>query len=96
MYKDRHAERTEVRTGVSDGDWIEVVNLQHAKASRVGDLWTQVSGSEQVIFGDLSSRADGAPVEVVTAVAEPKVASANPPVNRVLTASAPIAPRSTQ
>jgi hypothetical protein len=96
MYKDGNAEWTEVRTGVSDGDWIEVVNLQHVEASRVGDLWTQVSGFEQVILGDLSSRADGAPVEVVTAVAEPKVASANPTIDRGLPASAPVAPRSTQ
>jgi hypothetical protein len=93
MYKDRRAERTEVRRGVSDGKRIEVVNLQHTKGSSVGDLWTHF---DQVILGDLSSRADGAPVEVVTAVAEPKVASANPPVNRGLTASAPVAPRSTQ
>jgi hypothetical protein len=56
----------------------------------------QVSGSEQVILGGLSSLADGAPVEVVAAAAEPKVASANPPINRGPTASAPVAARSTQ
>ncbi len=27
-YKDGHAQRTEIRTGISDGDWIEVTNLQ--------------------------------------------------------------------
>jgi hypothetical protein len=93
MYKDRHAERTEVRRGVSDGERIEVVNLQHTKGSSVGDLWTH---SEQVILGDLSSLADGAPVEVVTPPTEPKVASANPTIDRGRTASAPVAPRSTQ
>ena len=56
----------------------------------------QVSGSEQVILGDLSSRAAGALVEVVTPPMEPKVASANPTIDRGRTASAPVAPRSTQ
>ena len=28
MYKDGHAQRTEIQTGVSDGEWIEVTNLQ--------------------------------------------------------------------
>jgi hypothetical protein len=56
----------------------------------------KVSGSEQVILGDLSSLADGAPVEVVTPPTEPKVASANPTIDRGRTASAPVAPRSTQ
>ena len=27
MYKDGHAQRTEIQTGVSDGEWIEVTNL---------------------------------------------------------------------
>ena len=63
-YKDGHAVRTEVRTGVSDGEWIEVTNLQRPTASKSDDPWKPVSGTEQVILGDLSILADGSPVEV--------------------------------
>ena len=72
-YKDGHAERTEIRTGVSDGEWIEVTNLQRPTASEVDHPWVPVNGSEQVILGDLSILADGAPVEVVPASGEAKV-----------------------
>ena len=56
--------RTEVQTGVSDGEWIEVTNLQLPTASNGEDPWTPIDGSEQVILGDLSILADGGPVEV--------------------------------
>ena len=56
--------RTEVRTGVSDGEWIEVTNLQRPTASSLDRPWMPVDGSEQVILGDLSILADGGPVEV--------------------------------
>jgi HlyD family secretion protein len=74
-YKDGHAKRTEIRTGISDGEWIEVTNLQRASASKTDHPWVPVNGSEQVILGDLSILADGAPVEVVPASDEGKVAS---------------------
>ena len=64
MYKDGHAQRTEIQTGVSDGQWIEVTNLQRPTESTVDHPWMPVNGSEQVILGDLSILADGAPVEV--------------------------------
>ena len=78
-YKDGHAVRTEVRTGVSDGDWIEVTNLQRPTSSSVDDPWAPVNGSEQVILGDLSILADGGPVEVVPAPQATKVAAEPPP-----------------
>ena len=37
-YKDGHAERTEVRTGISDGEWMEVTNLQNATVSVIGGI----------------------------------------------------------
>ncbi len=66
MHKDGHAVRTEIRTGVSDGEWIEVTNLQRPAASHVEHPWKPVDGSEQVILGDLSILADGSPVEVAS------------------------------
>ena len=75
MYKDGRAVRTEIRTGVSDGEWIEVTNLQRPTAANAEEPWTPVNGSEKVILGDLSILADGDPVEVDTATEQPKVAS---------------------
>ena len=78
-YKDGHAERTEIQTGVSDGEWIEVTNLQRPTASNVDHPWKPINGSEQVILGDLSILADGSPVEVAPATGAAKVASEPPP-----------------
>ena len=68
------AVRAEIRTGVSDGKWIEVTNVQ-PPSSKSEDSWKPINGSEQVILGDLSILADGTPVEVVPAKVEEKVAS---------------------
>jgi multidrug efflux pump subunit AcrA (membrane-fusion protein) len=76
LYEDGHAVRTEIRTGVSDGDWIEVTNLQRPSASGDEDGWMPVDGSEKVILGDLSVLADGGPVEVAPENSSTKVASA--------------------
>jgi multidrug efflux pump subunit AcrA (membrane-fusion protein) len=65
-YEDGHAVRTEIRTGVSDGEWVEVTNLQRPSGSANGESWEPVKGSEKVILGDLSILADGAPVEVAS------------------------------
>jgi HlyD family secretion protein len=79
MHKDGKAMRTEVRTGVSDGQWIEVTNIQGPMVSANEDRWKPVNGSEQVILGDLSILADGGPVEVASpAGAGPKVADTSP------------------
>jgi multidrug efflux pump subunit AcrA (membrane-fusion protein) len=78
VYKDGHAERTEVRTGVSDGKWIEVTNLQRVMPSTNEQPWNPVSGSEQVILGDLSVLADGVKVDVAPETGEKKVAEGIP------------------
>jgi multidrug efflux pump subunit AcrA (membrane-fusion protein) len=77
-YKDGRAVRTAVRTGVSDGDWIEVTNLHRAEGPPATDAWAPVTGTEKIILGDLSILADGAPVEVASGEGENKVASAMP------------------
>ena len=79
------AVRAEIQTGVSDGEWIEVTNYQLPPArQRRADPWAPVSGSEQVILGDLSILAEGGPVEIVPATekVEEKVASATPAGSR--------------
>jgi multidrug efflux pump subunit AcrA (membrane-fusion protein) len=63
-YKDGHAVQTEVRTGVSDGDWTEVTSRQLPPTSSGEDPWTPIDGSEQAIVGDLSILTEGCPVKV--------------------------------
>ena len=71
-HKDGRAVRTEIQTGVTDGSWIEVVNLQRPTVASSEEVWEPVDGSEQVILGDLSILTDGEPVEVATAPAGTK------------------------
>jgi multidrug efflux pump subunit AcrA (membrane-fusion protein) len=78
MYQDGQARRTEVETGVSDGEWIEVTNRQLPATSGGADPWIPIDGTEQVILGDLSILADGAAVRVDSAGTEPGVADAPP------------------
>lgn len=64
------AVRTEVQTGVSDGEWIEVTNRRVVPTDAVpGDEipWVPIDGTEQVILGDLALLTDGAAVEVAPA-----------------------------
>jgi multidrug efflux pump subunit AcrA (membrane-fusion protein) len=63
-YKDGHAVQTEVRTGVSDGEWTEVTSRQLPSTSSGEDPWTPIDGSEKVIVGDLSILTAGCPVRL--------------------------------
>ena len=96
LYENGKAVRTEVETGVSDGEWIEVTNRRppvHPEAPGDSVPWTPIDGTEQVILGDLSSLADGAPVEVAPATAGTKLASDAPAADRAAPAgSADIEP----
>ncbi len=89
-YQDGHAQRAEIQTGVTDGDWIEVTNLERPNGSTADHDWMPINGTEKVIQGDLSILADGAPVEVVPASGKTEVASAgsvrpatNPPSGEI-------------
>jgi multidrug efflux pump subunit AcrA (membrane-fusion protein) len=77
-YKNGHAVRSEIRTGVSDGEWIEVTNLQRPTTNHVDPPWKPVNGTEQVILGDLVGLAEGALVEVTPEPRAPIMASATP------------------
>src|SRR5262249_26295689 len=65
-YKDGHVVRTEIETGISDGEWVEVTNRRVAASGDDGS-WTPIDGSEQVVLGDLSILNDGTPVRVAPA-----------------------------
>ena len=64
-YENGHAVRTEVQTGVSDGEWIEVTN-RHVLPSEgeTEDQWVPIDGTEQVILGAPTLLIDGAAVQV--------------------------------
>jgi HlyD family secretion protein len=80
-YDNGKALRAEVQTGVSDGEWIEVTNLELSPSPTGADPFAPVNGSEQVILGDLSILADGAPVEVASMTGGTKLVSAMPAPN---------------
>jgi hypothetical protein len=77
-YVDGHAVRSEIHTGVSDGEWIEVTNWQVAPAQGGLDSWSPINGSEKVIVSDLTILADGGPVEMAPNRGATEVASAVP------------------
>ena len=77
--EDGKAVRTEIQTGVSDGQWIEVTSLQLQPSPDVVDPWAPITGSEQVIVGNLSVLAEGGPVELAPAKPGTEVASTTPP-----------------
>ncbi len=72
MYQEGKAVRTEIQTGVGDGEWIEVTERRLSTASDDIDAWAPIDGSERVILGDPSGLSEGAPVEVVPAAAVAK------------------------
>jgi HlyD family secretion protein len=78
LYENGKAVRIELETGVNDDKWIEVTNRRppvdpEAPSDKV--RWTRIDGTEQVMLGELSGLADGAPVEVAPATAGTKLAS---------------------
>ena len=58
------------KTGVSDGEWVEVSNRHVLPFEAVSDSqhpWVPIDGTEEVILGDLSQLADRATVAVARA-----------------------------
>jgi hypothetical protein len=81
LYENGKAVRAELETGVSDDKWVEVTNRRPpVDPEAPGDTvpWTRIDGMEQVILGDLSGLADGAPVEVAPGAEAAKLAGAVP------------------
>jgi HlyD family secretion protein len=77
-YENGRAVRTEVRTGVADGEWIEVTNRQVPPVDNAAEPWVPIDGKEQVIVGDQSLLVDGQPVEIAPEADGPKLASGAP------------------
>jgi HlyD family secretion protein len=74
-----HAVRTEVQTGISDGEWIEVTKRQILASDAApdsGNAWVPIAGTEQVILGDQSLLSEGAPVQVAPATEGTRLGSA--------------------
>jgi HlyD family secretion protein len=65
-YEDGRAERTEIQTGVTDGEWIEVTNRRvESKSLGNREEWVPLDASEPVLMGSkLSTLTDGARVRV--------------------------------
>ncbi len=81
IYQNGRAVRTQIETGASDGQFIEVIDrrvLTAHGASTGEETWTPLNGSEQVIVGNLSILTDGAPVQVGPATSKAKGAAASP------------------
>ncbi len=77
-YVNGHAVRTEIRRGVSDDQWIEVIKQRIAASSPMlasQSEWMPIDGSLQVILGDLSVLTEGAPVRVVEKPGTTKIAN---------------------
>lgn len=77
LYRDGKAHQTEVRTGITDGDWYEIAELQtpETSAPKTGYAWKPPTGSEQVIIGDLSILTDGEPVGIASSKDEARPAA---------------------
>ena len=78
-YEDGHAVRTEIQTGVSDGEWIEVTNRHIQSKSPGEEHWVPIDGSEQVLMGSkLSTLTEGAPVRLAESPAPDEGESQRP------------------
>ncbi len=76
-YEDGHAVRTEVQTGATDGEWIEVTNRHVESKSADKDEWIPIDVSEPVLMGPkLSTLTEGAPVRLADSPAPDDVESA--------------------
>jgi hypothetical protein len=79
MSEDSHATWTEVETGVSDGEWIEVTNPRapRSDARAAGkDSGTRFTGTERIILGNLLNLTEGGALKVTTTSDAAKVALA--------------------
>ncbi len=81
-YENGRAVKTEIQTGVSDGEWTEVTNRRvtddKSATAQVDEVWTPFDGSEQLILDDQSILADGLVVEIETAKDDTKVTGQAP------------------
>jgi RND family efflux transporter MFP subunit len=60
LLEDGKAVKTPVQVGISDGKWIAIAGKE------VNGVWAGLTGTEQVILGELSEIVDGEPVQVLS------------------------------
>jgi multidrug efflux pump subunit AcrA (membrane-fusion protein) len=78
-YVKGHAARTEIETGASDGEWIEITHRRTDSPSDGDEHWVPMDGSEQVLLGSkLSTLTDGAPVRLAGSPPPVMLGSADP------------------
>ena len=64
-YENGRALRTEVETGISEGQWMEVTNRRAEPKSPGEEKWTPIDRSDQVLLGEkLSTLTEGARVRL--------------------------------
>jgi multidrug efflux pump subunit AcrA (membrane-fusion protein) len=65
LYEKGRAVRTEVQTGLTDGEWIAVTNRRLKTKSAPKEKWVPIGSSDLVLIGSkLSTLTDGGPVRV--------------------------------
>lgn len=68
LYSGGKARKAEVRTGVTDGEYIELTSFNKSPDPRDAEVhlpWEPITGAEELILGDLATLADGGDVEVI-------------------------------
>ncbi len=77
-YENGRALRTEIQTGVEDGEWIEVTNRRIESKSDADENWIPIGNSVQALLGSkLSILTDGARVRLTRSPASNRQESAN-------------------
>jgi multidrug efflux pump subunit AcrA (membrane-fusion protein) len=79
LHENGKARRTEIETGIHDGQWMDVTNRRFLVADDDGTEapWSPIDGSEQVILGDLSILTDGGPVRIAPTKSAEYIAEAD-------------------
>ena len=79
MYDDGKAKRTEVQTGISEGEWIEVTNRRVTSKDPNDEEYVPIDGSESILVGSkLSTLTEGAKVRLADESPSEKMASTGP------------------
>src|SRR6185437_7135113 len=61
LYEDGKAKRTEVVTGITSGNWIEVTARSTGSTYHGNEHWADIDGTEEVLIGaKISTLTDGA------------------------------------
>ena len=68
LYSNGKSKKAEVRTGVTDGEYVELTSFNKSPDARDSEVdlpWEPITGAEEVLLGDLTSLSDGGDVDIV-------------------------------